>query len=55
MRLEGPDAVRIAVGIFTAGRSLERIADHAAIIGARLRYLLTGEPGPPGRRDPMNG
>jgi phosphate transport system protein len=44
LRLEGPDAVRIAVSTFAAGRSLERIGDHAAIIGARLRYLLTGNP-----------
>ncbi|MDP1820239.1 MAG: PhoU domain-containing protein [Acidimicrobiales bacterium] len=43
-QLEGPDAVRIAMGIFVAGRALERIADHSAIIGARLRYLITGEP-----------
>jgi phosphate transport system protein len=43
-RLEGPDAVRIAMAAFTAGRALERIADHSAIIGARLRYLITGEP-----------
>ena len=43
-RLDGPDAVAIAMGAFTAGRALERIADHSAIIGARLRYLITGEP-----------
>jgi phosphate transport system protein len=43
-RLEGPDAVRIAMDAFIAGRSLDRIADHSAIIGARLRYLITGEP-----------
>jgi phosphate transport system protein len=43
-RLEGPDAVRTAMDAFVAGRALERIADHSAIIGARLRYLLTGEP-----------
>jgi phosphate uptake regulator len=43
-RLDGPDAVRIAMAAFSAGRALERIADHSAIIGARLRYLLTGEP-----------
>jgi phosphate transport system protein len=42
--LEGPDAVRIAMAAFAAGRALERIADHGAIIGARLRYLITGEP-----------
>ncbi len=44
LRLEGPDAVRIAIVTFAAGRSLERIGDHAAIIGARLRYLITGDP-----------
>jgi len=42
--LEGPIAVRVAVVTFTAGRSIERIGDHAGIIGARLRYLLTGDP-----------
>lgn len=40
----GPDAARVAIGIMTAGRAADRIADHAAIIGARLRYLITGEP-----------
>jgi len=44
LRLQGPDAVRVATATLIAGRSLERIADHAAIIGARLRYLLTGDP-----------
>jgi phosphate transport system protein len=44
LRLRGDDAVRIATATLIAGRSLERIADHAAIIGARLRYLLTGDP-----------
>lgn len=43
-QLEGADAVRVAMGTFVAGRALERIADHSAIIGARLRYLITGEP-----------
>jgi phosphate transport system protein len=43
-RYQGPDAARIAIGIMTAGRAAARIADHAAIIGARLRYLITGEP-----------
>jgi phosphate uptake regulator len=42
--LTGPNAVRIATHTLIAGRSLERIADHSAIIGARLRYLLTGDP-----------
>ena len=44
LRLTGPDAVRIATSTLIAGRSLERIGDHAAIIGARLRYLITGDP-----------
>ena len=44
LRLDGPDSVRIATHTLIAGRSLERIADHAAIVGARLRYLLTGDP-----------
>jgi phosphate transport system protein len=40
----GPDAVTVAVQLFVAGQAADRIADHAAVIGARLRYLLTGEP-----------
>jgi phosphate transport system protein len=44
LRMVGPDAVRIATATLIAGRSLERIADHSAIIGARLRYMLTGDP-----------
>ncbi len=44
LRLDGPDAVGIAVTTFAVGRSLERISDHAGIIGARLRYLITGDP-----------
>jgi len=44
LRLESPDAVPVAVSTFAAGRALERISDHAAIIGARLRYLITGDP-----------
>ncbi len=44
LRLRGDDAVRIATTTLIAGRALERVADHAAIIGARLRYLITGDP-----------
>jgi phosphate transport system protein len=44
LTIDGPDAVGVAVKTFYGGRALERIADHAAIIGARLRYLITGEP-----------
>jgi phosphate uptake regulator len=31
------------MGIYIVGQAADRIADHAAIIGARLRYLITGE------------
>jgi phosphate transport system protein len=44
LRLEGPEAVPCALRTLVVGRSLDRIADHAAIIGARLRYLITGDP-----------
>ncbi len=44
LRLEGPDAPRSAVVIVAAGRAIDRIGDHAGIVGARLRYLLTGDP-----------
>ena len=42
--LSGPDAARTAMVGFAVGRSIERIADHAAVLGARMRYLLTGDP-----------
>jgi phosphate transport system protein len=45
VRLEGPAAARIAIRTLVGGKSLERIADHAGIIGARLLYLLTGDAG----------
>lgn len=44
LRLQGPTAVPVALKTFYAGRSLERIGDHAGIIGARLRYLISGDP-----------
>ena len=44
LTLDGPEAARTAVVCFAVGRSIERIGDHAAVIGARLRYLLTGDP-----------
>jgi phosphate transport system protein len=44
VRMDGPGAVEIALATDNAGRALERIADHARIIGARLRYLITGDP-----------
>jgi phosphate transport system protein len=44
LRLDGPEAVPCALRTLVVGRSLDRIADHAAVIGARLRYLITGDP-----------
>lgn len=41
---ERGEAMRLAMGMFVISQAADRIADHAAIIGARLRYLLTGEP-----------
>ncbi|NLD76544.1 MAG: hypothetical protein GX643_07735 [Acidimicrobiales bacterium] len=41
--LDGSDAAEVAIRTLVAGRSLERIADHAGIIGARLLFLLTGD------------
>jgi phosphate transport system protein len=43
-RFTGEDAVAVGMDIYMAGHAADRIADHAAIIGARLRYLITGEP-----------
>jgi phosphate transport system protein len=42
--LSGTDGVAIAVRSFAAGQALDRIADHAAVIGARVRYMITGDP-----------
>jgi phosphate transport system protein len=42
-RFSGPGSVGLAMDIYAAGHAADRIADHAAIIGARLRYLITGE------------
>lgn len=44
VRLEGPDAARIAMVASGIGRAIDRIGDHAGVIGARLRYLITGDP-----------
>jgi hypothetical protein len=42
--LDGPAAVRVAVRTFIVGQAVDRIVDHSAVIGARLRYLITGDP-----------
>ena len=41
---EGHDAVMVSLRTMVAGQALDRIADHAAILGARIRYLITGDP-----------
>jgi len=41
---KGPDAVVLALRTMVAGQALDRIADHAAVLGARIRYLITGDP-----------
>lgn len=43
--LQGPDAAAVAIRTLVAGKSLERIADHAGIIGARALFLVTGDAG----------
>ena len=43
--LQGPDAVAVALRTMTVSRALDRIADHTAILGSRMRYLITGDPG----------
>ena len=42
--VEGPDPVALALRTAQAGKALERIGDHATVIGARVRYLITGDP-----------
>jgi phosphate transport system protein len=42
--VQGSDAVPAALHSLVIGKSLDRIADHAAIIGCRVRYLITGDP-----------
>ncbi len=43
--LQGSDAAAVAIRTLVAGKSLERIADHAGIIGARALFLVTGDAG----------
>jgi phosphate transport system protein len=43
LALRGEDAARVAITAVLVGRSLERISDHAVVIGERLGYLLTGD------------
>ncbi len=41
--LVGEDAVRAALRANTVGHSLQRISDHATILGRRIQYLTTGD------------
>jgi phosphate transport system protein len=41
---QGPAAPGLVLHAHAAGRNLERIADHAVIIGERVSYMLTGDP-----------
>jgi phosphate uptake regulator len=41
---EGPGTHSLVLHAHAAGRSLERIADHAGIVGERVSYMLTGDP-----------
>ena len=43
LALQGSDAAATAIRTLVVGRSLERIADHAGIIAARLLFLATGD------------
>ncbi|MBK5223591.1 MAG: phosphate signaling complex protein PhoU [Acidimicrobiia bacterium] len=42
--IDGPDAVADALRVAAVARSLERISDHTSVVGARVRYLITGDP-----------
>lgn len=44
LRLEGPQAGAVALRSYIACQAFDRIAEHARVIGARTRYLLTGDP-----------
>lgn len=41
--LTGPDAVVAALRITAVARAFDRIVDHTVVLGARLRYLITGD------------
>lgn len=40
----GDGATSLVLHAHAAGRNIERIADHAVIIGERVSYMLTGDP-----------
>lgn len=42
-RCETDEVARLAIVSSAIGRTLDRIVDHTVIVGARLRYLITGD------------
>jgi phosphate transport system protein len=42
--LQGVDAVRLAIRSLVIGQALQRISDHATMLGRRIQYLITGDP-----------
>jgi phosphate transport system protein len=44
LSLDGAGSAAIVLHAHAAGRNLERIADHAVMIGERVSYLVTGDP-----------
>ncbi len=43
LHLDGPRAAEIAVRSLVVGQALQRVSDHASVLGARMQYLLTGD------------
>lgn len=43
LSLEGPAAAPTAVRSLIVGQALQRISDHASVLGSRIQYLLTGD------------
>ena len=41
---QGNNTTGLVLYAYAAGRNLERIADHAVMIGERVSYLVTGDP-----------
>ena len=44
LEARGPAPVSLILRTAEAGKALERIGDHATVMGARVRYLVTGDP-----------
>ena len=44
LQQQGAGAPSLILHAHAAGRNIERIADHAVIVGERVSYMLTGDP-----------